>query len=725
MSLRMHRRHFLMLAASTAAAAAVACGGSPPSTPLGGTKPGGSPDQAKPAGGAAPTQAPAAQPTIAIKVDSSAPSTATAAPAATAGTAATPAAAASPAASKQYKEAPMLADLVKQGKLPPVEQRLPQNPRVITPLEEVGQYGGTWHRAYRGLSDRWGPTKLVEEFMIEWDVPDANTIKLAPNFVEKWEQNKDATEFTFYLRKGVKWSDGTPVTAEDIRFWHEDVMSNKDLSPVGSFLLRHKVGNEYKMGELTIVDPTTIKVKYLGPNPLLPIRIAKANNGGDAFPGQPSVLAPSAYLKKFHPKYAKKEDLDKIVADKKLQTWTDLWGKAGDFQGPIAFWFLNPDLPVLTPWKIDKPTPADPVVMVRNPFYWQVDTQGNQLPYIDSIEHAYFDNVEVLKLWVASGKIDMHLRHLDAGMYTFLKENEAKGGYRTLNWRAASTNCLYPNINCPDKVLAKLFDTPEFRQALNISIDRKQINEVVWNGLGKPRQYSPVKGSPEYDEGMEQQWTQYDVKKANDLLDGLGLKRGSDGVRLRPDGKPLEVTIEHILAQGSPLLDELELVRKFWAVIGIRATTKFAERALYEEHTHNGDIEIGAAFGWDRSSVTKADPGRWTAIIDDGPWAPTYGHFYSNSPYKKEEPPKDHMIRKVWDLWDKVQVEPDEAKRNQLFQDLIAVHRQAPVAVGTVGELVAPMIAKNNFRNVKAGYIADDTLRDYGQQNPQQFFFKK
>ena len=707
MSRRIDRRRFLVQVASLAAGtAAIACGAPAPSPTQ--------PPAAKPT---AVPPATAPQPTTAINLQASAPATATTAPAAPA--------AATPAAAK-YKEAPQLADLVKAGKLPPVEQRLPANPRVLQPLEEVGQYGGTWHRAYRGLSDRWGPTKLIEEFMIAWDMPDPNTIKLAPNFVEKWEQNKDATEFTFYLRKGVKWSDGTPLSTEDIRFLHEDVMSMKDLAPLGSFLLRHKVGDEFKVADLAIVDATTIKVKYQAPNPLLPIKIAKANNGGNNMPGQPSVVAPAHYLKPFHAKYAKKEDLDKLVADKKLTAWTDLWGKAGDFQGAMAFWFLNPELPVLTAWKIDKPSPADPVVMVRNPFYWKVDPDGNQLPYIDAIEHALFDNIEVLKLWVAGGKLDMQMRHLDAGMYTFLKENEAKGGYRTLNWRAASTNALYPNLNCPDKVLAKLFDTPEFRQALNLSIDRKQINEIVWNGLGKPRQYSPIKGSPEYDEGMEQQWTQYDPKKANELLDSLGLAKGGDGVRLRPDGEPLEVTIEHILAQGAPLLDELELVRKYWNAIGIRATTKFAERALYEEHVHNGEMEVGAAFGWDRASVNKADPGRWTGEIDDGPWAPTYGHWYQRtSPYKKEEPPQDHPIRKVWGFWDKTQVEADEAKRNALFQELIGVHKQAPFAVGTVGELVQPMIAKSNFRNVKAGYIADDTLRDYGQINPAQFYIKR
>jgi peptide/nickel transport system substrate-binding protein len=425
------------------------------------------------------------------------------------------------------------------------------------------------------------------------------------------------------------------------------------------------------------------------------------------------------------PKYAAAGTLDKLVKDKGLAKWTDLWGNAGDFQGPIAFWMLNPELPIVNAWKIQSPPPADPMVMVRNPFYAMVDTDGNQLPYIDRIDHAFFTDLEVLKLWVASGKIDMQMRHMDPGAYTFFKENEKKGNYRVLNWRAASTDCYYFNINCPDPVLAKIFDTPDFRQAMNLAVNRKELQDLIWNGLGNPRQYSPVKGSPEYDEGMEKMWVEFDTQKAGDLLDKMGLTKGSDGVRKRPDGKPLEIILEYIDTQGSPAVDAHNLVVKYWNAIGVKVTAKFVERALYEDHAHKGDIQAASGFGWDRSSVVKADPGRWIATIDDGPWAPTFGHWYGKQPYKQDEPPADHPIKKIWDLWDKTQIEPDEAKRNAYFQQLIGVHKEHHYAVGTVGEKPAPMIASNNFGNVKAGYIADDTLRDYGQVNPAQFFLKK
>jgi peptide/nickel transport system substrate-binding protein len=293
-----------------------------------------------------------------------------------------------------------------------------------------------------------------------------------------------------------------------------------------------------------------------------------------------------------------------------------------------------------------------------------------------------------------------------------------------MRWRAASTDAYYPNQNCPDPVLAKLFSTAEFRQAMSVSINRAEINELVWNGLGKPRQYSPITGSPEYNAEMEKKWAEYDVAKANSLLDGLGLTKNPDGTRKRPDGKNLEITVEHTSVAGSAEDDAHQQVKKYWDAVGIKTTLKFSERSLYEEHVHNGEIEVGY-WGFDRCSVVKADPGRWTAVIDDGPWAPTYGHWYDNSPYKKEEPPADHPIREMWKLWEQTQAEPDEAKRNATFQQLIALHAKAPVAIGTVGEKVAPYIVANNFRNFIEGFMSDDTLRDEGLINPQQFFIKK
>ena len=720
MSSRVNRRRFLELTAMSAAGGVfVACA---PQAPRTASQPTAAPAEAAKPAAAAPTQAP-------LTVSGAAP---TAAPAAAAKPteAAKPAAAAAPAApAGKYKEAPALAELVKAGKLPPVEQRLPGTPRVLKPLEEVGQYGGVWRRGFRGLADRLAVGKLMEERLIEWDAPDPNTLKVIPNVVEKWEQSADASEFTYHLRRGVKWSDGVEVTTDDVKFYWEDIIGNKDLVPATAhpFLDRQRVGNEWKPAVLTVVDKYTWKVKYPTSNPLLPIGIAKSGGNmghqNEVFTG---YISPAHYLKQFLPKYANggKEALDKMAQEKKLQSWVDMWGKGGDMTGPIGSYLLNKDLPTLNAWMMTKVLPDDPLRMERNPYYWQVDTEGNQLPYIDAVEHSFFENTEVFNLWIAQGKIDLQNRHVEPGNFTFFKENESKGGYRVIQWRSASTESYFPNQNTPDPVLRDLFAKPQFREALNVAINRKEISEVVFNGLLKPRQYSPVPGSPEYDKEMESRWTEYDVKKANDLLDGLGLKKGADGIRLRPDGQPLALTIEHSTAPGAATNDMHEMVRRAWTAIGINTSVKAVDRALYTEHVRAGDMEVGF-WGWDRASANKADPGRWLGTINDGPWAPTYGHWFENQPWKKEEPPQDHVIRKIWELWDKTRTEPDEAKGHALFMDLIKIHKEAPMAVGVVGEAATPWIAKTNFRNVLPGYINDDTLRDYGLINPAQFFFKK
>jgi peptide/nickel transport system substrate-binding protein len=621
---RVARRRFLKLAASAAAATAViACGASGPRTASKPTEvPAAAPkaaDTTKPAADAAKPAAPAAAPNM----------QATPTPLAVSQAVATPVA---KVAAGKYSEAPELAQLVKDGKLPEVAKRLPENPRVIKPLEEAGQYGGTWHRAWRGLADRLAIGKLMEERLIEFDAPDPDTIRIVANVVEKWEQNPNATEYTFYLRKGLKWSDGVELTTDDVKFWWEDVQMNKDIRPQPSLHTWQLIEGKRTDAQLTIIDKYTWKVKYAISNALLPLRMANSAEQGTGFELMPTFFAPSHYLKKIHPKYAKKEDLDKLVADKKLATWVELWGKGGTLDGPLGHYVLNVDLPTIAPWKNEKGPPADPVRFVRNPYYWQVDEQGNQLPYIDAIEHAFFENTEVLKLWVAQGKIDCQNRSIDTAAYTFFKENEAKGGYRVMHWRSASTTTFFPSMTTPDPVLREIFAKPEFREALNVAVNRKEVADVIYSGLNKPRQYSPIKGSPEYDPEMESRWVEYNPAKANELLDKIGLKKGGDGVRLRPDGKPLELTIEHSDAPGSSANDTNELIRKYWTAVGVKTSVKAVDRALYEEHVRAGEIEVGK-WGWDRASVNKANPGRWTGTIIDGPWAPLWGNWYAQAPW--------------------------------------------------------------------------------------------
>ena len=621
------------------------------------------------------------------------------------------------AAPGQYQEAPMLAELVASGDLPPVDERLPLNPRVLNVNSEIGEYGGTWGRAYKGISDRWGPTKLHEEMAIEWDAPDPETINVVPNYIEGWEQNDDATQFTFTLREGLKWSDGELFTTEDVQFWY-DYMYLGDLQGKPDFYTLN--GEDM---QLEVVNDLTWTVTFPSPNPLLPVTIAK-NGGG--IPAGPTMAAPVAYLSQFIPDHpnGNQEMIDAALDDTGVSTWQELFGQAGDMQGPIAFWFLNPDRPVINAWRITVPPPADPLVMERNPYFHNVDPEGHQLPYIDEITHDLFDSNEVFDLWIAEGRIDCQGRHVSAANFTFYKENEEAGDYQVMLWKAASTNALHPNINNPDEGLAALFDTPEFREALSIAINRDEINDLVFDGLYEPRQASPVTGSPNYDAEFETRWAEYDPERAGQLLDELGLTTGDGGVRTRADGSPLSFTILHRGETGTPEADEINLVEQYWRAVGLDVNQEVVERSLYEERTNQADVDIGV-WGCDRNSVVQADPGRYLGTIQDGPWAPAYGGWRADSPEAKQtEPPADHEIRQIWELWDQTRAEPDETKRNALFQQMLDIHKEHPYMIGTVGEAPQPYIVSNRLGNMLPSYINDDTLRGIGLVNPQQFYIR-
>ena len=642
------------------------------------------------------------------------------------GTAAVFAAAVTPLAAlaqdgMMYNEAPMLADLVASGDLPPVDQRIPTNPRVITPYNEIGEYGGTWRRAFKGLSDRWGPTKLQEEMLIEWNAPDPDSLNLEANYISSWEQNDDATEFTFTLREGLKWSDGAPFTTVDVQFCY-DLMSAEP--PVLNPPAHMVIGGE--LMQLEIIDELSWKITFNEPNPLLPITLARTSAGGPT--GGPTMAAPKHYLEQYwaDSPNANQELIDAAIEASGLSIWQELWPADGGGQGPIPFWFLNPDLPVINAWRSVNSPQQDPYLMERNPFYHAVDTEGNQLPYIDGISHRFFESNESLNLWIAQGEIDMQTRHLTVADFTFYKENEEVGDYRVALWKAAWTHTFHPNISHPDPQIAELLDTAEFREALSISINRQEMNDLVYNGLLEPRQASPVSGALEYSAEFESRWIEYDPDRANELLDSIGLaERNSDGWRTYSNGDDLTLTILWSESGFAGSGDEIDLVIRYWQDIGLNIRQELVERSLFEVRLQEGVHEI-SVWNVDRSAVVIADP-RWYI---GGDFALNYRNWIAANINGETvtgaqiEPPEDHPIRQINDLWQQIKVEPNDDRRNQLFNDLFAIHIEHPYMIGTLGEDPVPVVVKNNFGNVNDGFIYDDALRSQGLIMPAQLFIR-
>src|SRR5262245_18891952 len=305
----------------------------------------------------------------------------------------------------KFNEAPMLAELVKQGKLPPVEQRVPKEPLVIKPVHSIGRYGGTWRRGFTGPGDGENGNRIVSaDKLLFWEYTGT---KPMPSVARQWLLADDGTSITLYLRKGHKWSDGQPFTADDFVFWYEDVYLNKEIRPTPhpDFMVNGKSGVVKK------IDATTVLFEFPEPNYLFLDILAgsTAMGGGQALwqmMGRAmGAYMPAHYLKQFHARHVGKD-----AADKRAH--------AAGFDGWVAHirsrwdWRLNPELPVLTPWKTVSPINTPIWALERNPYFYEVDTAGNQLPYIDRIQMTLAESLDVLNLRAIAGRYDFQARHI-------------------------------------------------------------------------------------------------------------------------------------------------------------------------------------------------------------------------------------------------------------------------------------------------------------------------
>lgn len=599
----------------------------------------------------------------------------------------------------QYNEAPMLKEMVENGLLPPIDERLPSDPMVVLPVESVGEYGGAWHRAFQGVKDFHALGRLIYDAVLRWPRDPVDPIQ--PGLAYKWEWSADGKELTLYFREGLKWSDGAPFTVDDVIFWWEDIENDPNITaaPHAEWV----VAGEPM--ELEKVNDTTLILKFAAPNGLAET-VGLAFHGGQWPLGfeRFGFFAPRHYLEQYHPRYNAEVD---------YQTFED---KAFNF---------NTELPVMYAWKVSQwDAGATFMVAERNPYYWKVDHEGNQLPYIDRIHFDLVETNEAVNLKGIAGELDMQHRRIDFAKYTVYQENAEAGDYHTLLWStaAASNVTIFPNQSYPDAKYRELMQNLKFRQALSVAIDRDLINDVAFLGQGIPRTITVVRDSPLYQPEIETYFAEYDTARAQALLAEAGLVKGSDGFYTFPDGSVVELTIEATDAVSGASMDAIELVRENWEAIGLKTSLSAMSREIYWARANSNEVMI-ATWETDRGLVPMVDP-IYQFPFDERSWmGPSFGVWYKTEGQMGDQPP-DHL-KEVMDLYDRYRASVDADEQLLLAREIVKLSTEGLFSIGTVGMSPGLVVVKNNFHNVMERHTSDWLIFTPGTQDPPQYWIEQ
>ena len=613
-------------------------------------------------------------------------------------------------AQMSYKESPALAEQVRAGRLPEVAKRLPDQPLVVPVVERIGDYGGTWRRAFLGPADANNYVRVVYDSLFRFS-PDGASIE--PKIAAGAEPSADFKVWTLRLRKGSRWSDGAPFTADDILFWYKDVLLNKDLTPSLPGWIRNADGTPALVEK---VDDATIRFTYAAPATLFLTAVANQDGADRSY----AMFLPGHYLKKFHPAHAAKEDIDRAIQAAGFKTWTELFANRN---APPE----NPERPTMAAWAPASRASDQIFTLRRNPYYVGVDPQGNQLPYIDEVRFTYFADVQALNLAAIAGNFDMQERHIQMTNFPVLKEQERTGRYRVITWPTfggADAVIAFNQTYKADAEVAKLLANRDFRIALSHAINRDQIKESVFLGLGEARQGVPAPWHPYYP-GPEyaQKFTEYKPDVANRMLDAIGLtRRDSNGIRLMANGRPATIEISVVPAFGA-WPDVALLVSKDWEKVGIKTIVQIRERALHFKMNENNEL-MTELWNQDTSAFpftgnAKVDP-RNAPILTIGPLMRTWVNTGGRDGV--EPSPEFKRIIALVDTARTV----GPAGQIEAAKEIYRIWADNLYEIGTVG--LTPMVqgvvvVNNKFRNVPTTIANDWPLRTPGNARSEQFFF--
>ncbi|RUT29280.1 ABC transporter substrate-binding protein [Arsenicitalea aurantiaca] len=596
-----------------------------------------------------------------------------------------------PALAQTYSQAPSLDARVESGDLPPVEERLPQTPYVETMIDGVGEYGGTLRTTILANGDHYNLTRTVaNELLVRWD---PTWSEVVPSLAEEVTASDDATTYTFKLREGLRWSDGEPFTVDDIMFWYEDVFMNEALSP--SRNPTFVVNGEPVV--VTKIDENTVEFKFASPYGLFLQQLAYGQ-------GHLPVIYPKHYLSQFHEDYNAEGLPELIAADPAAGDWVALFNSKVSLTFQPPFW-QNLELPTINPWVLTVPyADGERVVAERNPYYWKVDPEGNQLPYIDQVTWAKLDDPQLMALRMTSGDFDFAFRHINNATFrSVLFDGQESGNYRFVDVRDLPANdaVILLNLNIEDPVKNAIFNNKDFRIALSHAINRQEIIDLVYVGQGAPAQVAIQPEHELYNERLATQYTEFDPELANQMLDEIMPERDGDGYRLDPEGNRFTINFMVSDVFGLSYPDVMQLVQGYAREVGIDIQLRTTDRARLNTMWYANEQE---AYIWNcvgglseaYTDVRCYMPFQKADIFFAMKWAEWYA-----DPATGEEPPAE--VQALMEAYDDVNAAVTDEDRLAQMQEFLELSAENFFHIGISRPMPKYMMTSNDLRNVVDG----------------------
>ncbi len=612
------------------------------------------------------------------------------------------------------KEAPMLSDAVKAGELPSLRDRLPESPLVMRPVDRIGVYGGEWNGLLTSSADVGHMyLEILNDKLVTWDLTTKPPTPV-PNIAESVEMEDGGRSYTINLRRGMRWSDGEQFTADDLVFAYDDVARNEELSggavPV-ILTVSRQLPATGEPPRLEKVDKYTARFIFSEPYGLLLDVLAT--------PFSVELVRPRHYLEQFHKKYNKNVD---DLAKKELNAdWPSLfWAKADAT--------VNIDLPTVNAWRVTTALGNGTRLRAeRNPYYWKVDPDGSQLPYIDRVAYDVLGNPETTLLKTSNGEADLDMwRTVTPRNKPVLARGRTRG-YRFVDSRYSSANLdvLSLNLTHEDPKLREVFQSKEFRIGLSHAINRQEIIDAVFQRQGEPWQVAPRPESALFNDDVAElgnQYTEFDVTLANRYLDRAGFgERDSGGFRLRSDGKRISFVIDVVVPdpEGSAWSDVAEFVVRNWRNVGIDVQMNTLDRTLFytrkEANKHDASIWLDSQ-GMDESVF---DPRWYFPANSESNYALLWANWL-NGAEPAEEPPE--APRRQMELYNQLKATADATERMALFRQILQIAKEEFYVIGIVLPPMQYGIVTNDLHNIPEPLMRSWIYAWSGPNQPAQYF---